>query len=74
MDVLEHVFSQSRIPPGAIVFFDDWNCNREEPGCGERRAWSEAVARFSVEYSQGGPYGWGGYKFIVHSYKPQQAG
>ena len=68
-DVLDYVFSRQMVAEGAINLFDDWNCNRAEPGCGERRAWSEAVARFSVDYSPGGPYGWGGTKFIVHSYK-----
>ncbi len=67
-DVLEEIFSRGLLAPGAAVFFDDWNPNRASPDQGERRAWSEAVARHQVTFSDWGSYGWGGQKFIVHSY------
>ncbi|MDD5656192.1 MAG: macrocin O-methyltransferase [Elusimicrobia bacterium] len=67
-EILEHGFSRGWIQNGAILLFDDWNTNRAEPGFGERRAWDEAVRRFSIHYSDMGSYGWGGRKFIVHRY------
>lgn len=67
-DVLSFVFSHGMVSGGATLHFDDWNCNRADPGLGERRAWAETVSDFLVEYSDGGQYGWGGRKLIVHSY------
>jgi hypothetical protein len=67
-DVLTFVFSHGIVSAGAMIHFDDWNCNRADPQCGERRAWSETVSEFSVQYSDGGQYGWAGRKLIVHSY------
>jgi hypothetical protein len=58
------------VSPGAVIHFDDWDCNRADPGLGERRAWSEAVSKFGIEYSDCGQYGWGSRKVIVHSYRP----
>jgi hypothetical protein len=67
-DVLNFVFTHGMVSTGAMIHFDDWNCNRADPHCGERRAWSETVSEFSVQYSDGGQYGWAGRKLIVHSY------
>lgn len=67
-DVLNDLFSRNRLTEGAVVFFDDWNCNRGSPKYGERRAWAEATEKYHVVYSDCGGYAWNGHKFIVHSY------
>jgi hypothetical protein len=67
-DVLEHCFAHRMVSRGAAIHFDDWDCNRADPNCGERRAWSETVEKFSILYSDCGQYGWGARKFIIHSY------
>jgi O-methyltransferase len=71
IDVLAPCFERKVIQEGAIVLFDDWNCNRASPAFGVRKAWAEMVARFSVEASDEGSYGWGARKFIVHSYRAE---
>jgi O-methyltransferase len=73
-DVLEGCFSRGLVSPGAAILFDDWDCNRADPGCGERRAWSEAVHKFGIEFSDCGQYGWGSRKVLVHSYQSTRIG
>src|SRR5262245_55417515 len=68
-EVLEHLFSRRHVAEGAMLFFDDWNCNRSSPQMGQRRAWREAVERFGVECSDCGGYGVLSHKFIIHGYK-----
>lgn len=68
MDVLEGVFGRGLVARGAVLFFDDWNCNNADPGCGERRAWADIVRARKIIYSDEGPYSWNGRKFIVHAY------
>ena len=68
VDVLRYCFAHRVVSRGASIHFDDWDCNQADPRYGERRAWSEMVEEFAVEFSDGGPYGWGARKFIVHSY------
>jgi hypothetical protein len=69
LEVLETCFNQGFVQEGTAIFFDDWNCNRGSPVWGERRAWSEIVEKFLVNFSDEGSYSWHGKKFIVHSYK-----
>jgi hypothetical protein len=69
MDVLVPLFQRRMISSGAILFFDDWNCNRASPDYGERKAWAECVERFGVRYSDEGSYGVVSHKFIVHAYE-----
>ena len=69
MDVLDPSFHRGFVQEGCIILFDDWNCNAASPRFGERRAWAEIAEKYSVEYSDGGQYGWACQKFIVHSYK-----
>lgn len=71
-DVLDYLFGHGMISEGALIFFDDWNCNRGSPQFGERRAWEECVAKYAVRYSDEGGYGLFSHKFIVHGY--QQGG
>lgn len=72
-DVLDPLFGRSMISEGAILLFDDWNCNRASPQLGERKAWGEITAKYNVTSSDLGAYGWAGHKFIVHSYSAGQA-
>ena len=68
-DVLDFCFSEKILGEGAVVFFDDWNCNRARRDMGERRAWEESVKKYSVDFSDCGEYGSAGWKFIVHGYQ-----
>lgn len=71
IDVLSNLFGRRLLSPGALVFFDDWNCNRASPDFGERRAWRESVDRFDVQFSDRGGYGLFGHSFFVHHYRAQ---
>jgi O-methyltransferase len=68
LEVLVNCFSKSFVQEGTVIFFDDWNCNKASPSWGERKAWSEVVEQFAVNFSDEGSYSWNGKKFIVHSY------
>ncbi len=67
-DVLDYVFSHKMVSEGAIILFDDWNCNRASNEFGERKAWDETVSKYRVSCSDLGSYGWASHKFVVHSY------
>lgn len=69
IDVLDHCFAPRRVPPGGMIFFDDWNSNHASPDFGERRAWAEIVPKYQVHYSDAGSYGYSCQKFIVHEYR-----
>jgi O-methyltransferase len=69
MDVLDFLFGRGIVSEGAVILFDDWNCNRASPEFGERKAWAEIVKKYQVTASDWGSYGWAGQKFIVHSYR-----
>ena len=68
-DVLDGLFSRGMVAEGAMIYFDDWNCNRCSPRYGERRAWRECVEEFGVEYTDMGDYGLVSHKLIVHGYR-----
>jgi hypothetical protein len=68
IEVLDHLFGHQMISEGAVILFDDWNCNRASQLHGERLAWKEIAARYAVESSDWGGYAWAGHKVIVHSY------
>ena len=68
MDVLDHCFAHRRLPPGGIIYFDDWNSNHASPDFGERRAWADIVPKYQVQFSDAGTYAFSGQKFIVHGY------
>lgn len=67
-DVLDWVFWHALISEGAIILFDDWNCNRASTTAGERMAWEKIVKSHNIIASDEGGYGWSGHKFIVHNY------
>jgi hypothetical protein len=68
VEVLDHLFGQGHIAEGAVLFFDDWNCNRASPQLGQRRAWREICEKHRVECSDGGDYAVLGHKFLVHAH------
>ncbi|BDA83949.1 hypothetical protein Sa4125_14910 [Aureimonas sp. SA4125] len=69
MDVLDGLFSRGMVQKGALIYFDDWNCNRADPQFGERRAWRDCVERYGIEYSDDGTYGIFARRFVVHNYR-----
>ncbi|MSU34093.1 MAG: hypothetical protein EXS36_03095 [Pedosphaera sp.] len=69
IEALDPLFARGMISEGALILFDDWNCNRSSRERGERRAWIECCEKHRIDYSDGGDYSWGGHKFIVHDYK-----
>ena len=68
IQVLDGLFSNGQICEGAIIFFDDWNCNYASNQYGERKAWEETVNKFELDYSDEGSYSMASRKFIVHDY------
>ena len=68
IDALDTLFERQQISAGALILFDDWNCNRADPEFGERRAWRELVAKYDIQFSDEGAYGYVSHKFIVHGY------
>ena len=50
------------------IMFEDYNVHAASPEFSSRRAWAEASSKYKVNYSDEGPYNWGGRKFIIHSY------
>lgn len=69
MEVLDTCFEKGFIQKGAVIVFDDFNCNQASPEFGERKAWERIVQKYEITYSDWGGYGWAGWKFIVHAYK-----
>ena len=68
MDALTPCFERGFISRGAMLCFDDWNCNQADPSYGERRAWKDLVERFQIVASDCGSYALAANRFIVHSY------
>ena len=64
--VLKYLLTNEHIADGCGIFFDDWNCSKASPQLGERKAWSEAVEEFGINFSDCGDYSVFGHKFIVH--------
>ena len=70
-EVLEFMVKTRSLSPGAIILFDDWQCNQASNEHGERKAWRDLCGLYDIEYSDLGAYGWAGQKFIVHRYSPK---
>jgi hypothetical protein len=68
IDCLDPLFHHQLVSSGAIIYFDDYNCNRSDPSFGERKAWSDLVAKYNIFYSDQCSYGIAGHSYIVHSY------
>lgn len=69
LDALAPLFARGQVADGAVILFDDWNCNKASPLYGERKAWEELVARHRICFSDEGRYGMASRRFIVHSYQ-----
>jgi hypothetical protein len=67
-EVLEFMFKTHSLTEGALVYFDDWNCNRASNNHGERKAWLEITKRYNVSFDDLGGYSWAGHKFVIHDY------
>jgi len=65
-DLLDGLLSRGMVLEGAL---DDWWCNRGARDLGEQRAWSEAVTRYDISFSDRGDYGPMSRIFVVHSYR-----
>lgn len=65
-EVLDYLLTQQHVSDGALILFDDWNCNRASPRFGQRKAWSDIVAKHDIEFSDAGDYAILGHKFFVH--------
>jgi hypothetical protein len=64
--VLDHLLGNDMLSDGCVLFFDDWYCNRGNPQYGEQRAWEVMVSEHCPSFTDWGPYGTVGRKFIVH--------
>jgi len=69
MDALVPCFERGFISKGAVICFDDWNCNEADPEAGERKAWADLVSRFKIVASHSGDYSIQSTKFIIHAYQ-----
>ncbi|MGY8962977.1 MAG: TylF/MycF/NovP-related O-methyltransferase [Rhodospirillales bacterium] len=67
-DVLDGLLNRALISEGALLYFDDWDCNASSLGLGERHAWSEAAETYGIKYSNSNSYGATGHAIIVHNY------
>ncbi|HLD80274.1 MAG: hypothetical protein A2822_04515 [Candidatus Staskawiczbacteria bacterium RIFCSPHIGHO2_01_FULL_41_41] len=68
-EVLNYIFSKSMISQGAMICFDEFNASANDNENGERRAWLEAVKKFSIKSEDAGMYGFNCRRFIIQNYK-----
>jgi O-methyltransferase len=66
--VLDYMFKNRNISPGAVLLFDDYFCNYGAPSFGEQRAFNELVSKYQVSFSETGRYGSFQNSFIIHDY------
>ncbi len=65
--VLDTLIAHDLLQDGTLLIMDDYNCNRANPGMGERRALEEAFrGQERFRYTEWFPYGWHGQVFLVH--------
>lgn len=69
IDCLSPLFERKLISKGAVIVFDDWNCNRADNNLGERRAWREISEKHHAEFDDFGHHSWAGRSIILHSYR-----
>jgi O-methyltransferase len=69
IDAIGGLLKKHAISNGAIICFDDWNCGQASPKHGERRAWSELIAEFGIEFSDWRAYSTMGRGFFIHDYR-----
>lgn len=68
LEVLEFLFSERRLSPGAMLFFDDWDCHHASNEHGERRAFDEVVQKYAPTLEDYGAYGHACHRFILQKY------
>lgn len=68
--VLDGLLNAGCINQGAVILFGGWNLSRANPKEMAKRAWYEAVEKYSIDYSDEGRFGAKGAYFIIHSYSP----
>lgn len=65
--VLDRLLADQVLADGALLAFDDYNCNRAHPQMGQRRALVDAfAAQTRYSYSAWFDYSWSGRVFFVH--------
>jgi O-methyltransferase len=69
IDAIGGLLRAGAIANGAVICFDDWNCGQADPNFGERRAWSELVADYQIQYSDWRAYSTMGRSFFIHNYR-----
>lgn len=65
-EVLDHLVGNRMLSDGAMLLFDDWNCNRASPAHGERKAFAEIQRKYGLHVSDVGHYGFAAKRMIVH--------
>jgi hypothetical protein len=73
LDALDGLFGRCLVARGALIYFDDWNCNRASPDLGERRAWRECTEKYGIAFSDEGGYGLFARRFTVHDYRSNRS-
>jgi O-methyltransferase len=69
IDAIGGLLRKNAISKGSLICFDDWNCGQASPRHGERRAWSELVKEFEIEFSDWRAYSTMGCGFFIHNYR-----
>ncbi len=65
--VLDALLERDLLQDGAVLLFDDYNCNRANPSMGERRALTDAFgAQSRFACTPWFSYGWHAQAFFVH--------
>ena len=68
-EVLNYIFFKNMVSSGAMICFDEFNASTSDNESGERRAWMEAVKKFSIKFEDAGMYGFNCRRFIIQNYK-----
>ena len=68
IDALGYILDNNMVSVGAIILFDDYNSNGSSNYTGERKAWSELVAKYNIDFTDLGSYGYTSYRFIINNY------
>ena len=68
IQVLLYLRTFKMFSDGCALYFDDWYCNRGSPKFGQQAAWNKD--RHNFNYTDWGPYGIVGHRFIIHTDVP----
>jgi O-methyltransferase len=68
LEVFEGLHRGKCFQDGTVLLFDDWNCNRANPGFGQRRAFQEFLAsQNAYTATPWYTYGFNGAAYILHA-------